>query len=185
MIEFKDECLKKGIGINCRTKAQDEALRKWAHIKGKKWSSGKSYLEHTEWGIYKENTCYDLITGTYGHKDHYEPSNYKILSYEEAIKPQLKFGDWCYVSGESEEKALERKVKRIYLANIGGEFPHIVVAPDDNDKFTSGDYRGGLFWLYAVPIPEEPEVTDITTTPEYTMSELTEKIGHKFKLIIE
>lgn len=185
MIEFKDECLKKGIGINCRTKAQDEALRKWAHIKGKKWSSGKSYLEHTEWGIYKENTCYDLITGSFGHKDHYEPSNYKILSYEEAIKPQLKFGDWCYVNDISEERAIELGQKSIYLANVGGAYPHIAVTTIDEGLFPDGDY-GNIRWKYAVPIPEESEITDITaTTPEYTMAELTEKLGHKFKLIIE
>jgi hypothetical protein len=135
--------------------------------------------------MYCENTVYLLYNGSYTSLpsckgDNGVESILTILSYEDALlkeeKAIMKKGDWVYVSGASEESARMHKIKRILLANVGGKSPFICVSEDNQDCYPNGAYRS-VDWKYAVPIPEED------TIPEMTMEEVVEKVGYNFKLV--
>lgn len=179
MIKFKEEILKKGVVVHCRSEEQAINLLKWADSLGYKWKNGGSYLSDTYWRCYKSSAAYEIKYGYFGPIEFFEDEEgYKILSYEEALLKEviMKKGDSVYVSDESVKDALKKKKKRIYLSNVGGETPHICVAIAHEHLYPDGDYQTHK-WKYAVPIPKEELV------PEYTMEELTEKLGHEFKLV--
>ena len=50
--------IKQGMIINCKTELEAKELLGYLHEKGYKWAVGSSLEEKTEWGIYKELTCY-------------------------------------------------------------------------------------------------------------------------------
>ena len=65
-MEFNQELLTNGVGVNCRSEEQAEALLKWADANGKKWCTNQSYIEGTHWNVHKEETIYYIAKGTYG-----------------------------------------------------------------------------------------------------------------------
>ena len=81
MMEFNQELLTNGVGVNCRSEEQAEALLKWADANGKKWCTNQSYIEGTHWNVHKEETIYYIAKGTYGSIS--LGTNY--TSFEEAI----------------------------------------------------------------------------------------------------
>ena len=85
---------------------------------------------------------------------------------------ELKRGDWVYVSDESEEDALCCKLKRQYLANVGGVTPHITKNTDE----TMGDEYSSLSWRYAVPVP---------IVKKMTISEVCKELGYDIEIVKE
>lgn len=76
--------LKENTVVNCVTEEQARSLLKEAHEKGLKWCRGNSYLEKNHWSLCKENTCYDLLDGSFDSID-YCKENYTILTYVEVL----------------------------------------------------------------------------------------------------
>lgn len=71
--------------VHCDTEEKGLELCKWADSKGLKWISGMSYLTMSNWGEYKNDTCYFLYQGEYCRKDFYKQEGYTILKYEDIV----------------------------------------------------------------------------------------------------
>ena len=70
--------------INCRTSEEADKLIDILHNEGYKWSSGRTYLDHTHrWNIYQEETCYEPYSGYYGRLDYYEAEGYEIFNFSD------------------------------------------------------------------------------------------------------
>ena len=91
-------------------------------------------------------------------------------------KPEYKT---VYVSDISLEDALEYKEERILITTLPWKaiYKHVVVEDVSTEAFKEWDMYYTENYTYIADIPEE------TTTPEYTMEELQEKLGENFKLI--
>lgn len=60
MKNFNWEKFKKGyINIHCDTEEKANDFLKECHNKGITWNGGSNLLDHNNWDMYKENTCYD------------------------------------------------------------------------------------------------------------------------------
>ena len=81
--EFKNN--RNYIVVHCKTEEDANDFCKQMHEHQMKWCSGKSYLNYTNWKVYKQETCYSNH-GTYGTVDCYETNhfnNYIILEYSD------------------------------------------------------------------------------------------------------
>ena len=92
--EFKDADNK--IAVHCKTKKEAVDFCKQMHEHGMKWNGGFSYLDYTNYRIYREGTCY-IAKGEYCFKNYYEKMGYTILEWsdymqEEFTKSDLKDG---------------------------------------------------------------------------------------------
>ena len=67
--------------IHCDTEEKANKLLKAFDKLGKKWSSGRSYLDCDYYIIYKQNTCYSNI-GEYAPYDWYEKNGYIIFEFD-------------------------------------------------------------------------------------------------------
>lgn len=67
---------------------------------------------------------------------------------------ELKEGDWCYVSSESEADALEKKEKRVFLHKLPWLIPYKYLILDRYYTDFLSWYQYSR-WEYAVPIPKE------------------------------
>lgn len=100
VVEFDyDKIMREKVAINCKTEEQAKNLLKWADSKGLTWSSGISYLEKTDWYVYREYNCYDLFSGVVGLcTTAPEDFGYRILSYKEALlksEPSFTYPIYC------------------------------------------------------------------------------------------
>ena len=51
---------------HCKTEESAKKLLLSAHEQGFQWANGHSFRDSpAEWGIYKENTCYDIHKGKF------------------------------------------------------------------------------------------------------------------------
>lgn len=55
----------RGVAYHCPTNEIAKSVLAKAHKDGHCWADNTSFLDTTEWGIYKENTCYDLKRGKF------------------------------------------------------------------------------------------------------------------------
>lgn len=82
--DFKDENNK--IAVHCKTEEEAKDFCKKMHEHGMKWCSHTdSYIERTNWHIYKEETCYSN-SGCYCNKDYYIENDCKILEWSDYMK---------------------------------------------------------------------------------------------------
>lgn len=65
--------------IHTQKEEQAKELCKRFDTLGRKWRSGKSYLENNYWKIYKGKTCYCPHNRTYGDTEFYKNSEYEII----------------------------------------------------------------------------------------------------------
>jgi hypothetical protein len=68
--------LKENEVVHCPTEREAEAICLLMHNAGFNWSSGKSFLEDTYWGKFKENTCYSPTTRLYNNLKDYKVNNF-------------------------------------------------------------------------------------------------------------
>ena len=92
--EFKNKDNK--IAVHCKTEEEAVDFCKQMHEHGMKWNGGFSYLDYTNYRIYREGTCY-IAKGEYCFKNYYEKRGYTILEWsdymqEEFTKSDLKDG---------------------------------------------------------------------------------------------
>lgn len=66
----------------------------------------------------------------------------------------------------------QEKSLRIYLANVGGEYPHVVVAVETEQLYPDGDYLS-VEYKHAEPMPQ-PE--------EMTLEEVCKELGRDIKI---
>jgi len=85
-IKFNKSILEYDIPVNCTTNEQAVALTTWAHNNGKKWASGKSYKDCTDWEDYNTATVYLVNKGTHSGISTHNHHNENIWSYQDALK---------------------------------------------------------------------------------------------------
>ena len=94
---------------------------------GRKWNSGDSYKDHTNFSFYKENTCYNFNEGAFCDKEYYQHFNYEILEFKDFDWPEIKeegkggflneIEEFLAIANEGlgiTQKALE-KIKEAYI----------------------------------------------------------------------
>lgn len=81
--EFKD--VNNRIAVHCKTEDEAKDFCKKMHEHGLRWCHTDSYIERTNWHIYKEKTCYSN-SGRYCNKDYYIENDFKILEWSDYMK---------------------------------------------------------------------------------------------------
>ena len=155
----------------------------------KDWDDIQCEIEWTfiEWKITIENgnifICQDK-------KDWDRCNDRKWYEYSWIIEEKVEFNDlskirldnlileWeeVYVSNSSIESALKDKNKRIFLYKTpwNKDYPFMVVIKDSMEEYKSWNDYLTTFYKY---------ITKVKEIKEYTMEELTEKLGEKFKIV--
>lgn len=105
------------------------------------------------------NKIYMASTSSPGFWHSSNTTNLPTQSVKDFSPPQLKRGDYVYVSDNSIEHALKSKNKRIFMAEIkGANFPYICIDGGDEKKFQTNQKFGTSKWIHAVKVPEVKEV---------------------------
>ena len=101
----------------------------------------------------------------------YNNTNLPTQSVKDFLQPQLKRGDYVYISDISITHALSNKTKRIFIAYIeGARTPYICVDITDEENFKTNKPFSVTGWKYAVKVPEVKQV-------EMSIKEIEEKLG--------
>lgn len=88
--EFKNKDNK--IAVNCKTEEEAKDFCKQMHEHGMKWNGGFSYLDYTNYRIYRERTCY-IAKGEYCFKNYYEKGGYTILEWSDYMQKEFTKSD--------------------------------------------------------------------------------------------
>lgn len=86
--DFKDENNK--IAVHCKTEEEAKDFCKKMHEHGMKWNTGRTYLECTNYNVFKTKTCYSGY-GTYSSYVFYEKrEGHTILEWSDYMKEFTK-----------------------------------------------------------------------------------------------
>ena len=88
--EFKNKDNK--IAVNCKTEEEAKDFCRQMHEHGMKWNGGSSYLDYTNYRIYREGTCY-IAKGEYCFKNYYEKEGYTILEWSDYMQKEFTKAD--------------------------------------------------------------------------------------------
>ena len=88
--EFKNKDNK--IAVHCKTEEEAVDFCKQMHEHGMKWNGGFSYLDYTNYRIYRERTCY-IAKGEYCFKNYYEKRGYTILEWSDYMQKNFTKSD--------------------------------------------------------------------------------------------
>ena len=98
--------------IHCKTEEEAVALCKIMDDAGLEWAGGSSYIDKTQWNLYKEDTCYMPQSGQYG-SIQYCTKNFNIV-YEASE---------FITSTATEKKYCRFKTEAEFLAEFGTGTP--------------------------------------------------------------
>lgn len=88
--EFKDKDNK--IAVHCKTEEEAIDFCKQMHEHGMKWSTGKSYMEKTNYKEYEERTCY-TGEGMFSSYRYYNSEGYEILEWSDYMDKEFTKAD--------------------------------------------------------------------------------------------
>ena len=71
--------------MRCKTEEEANIFLEYLDSLGLKWRGGRSYLDKNNWREYREDTCYNFASGTYGDKDYFVNDGYEILECKNFI----------------------------------------------------------------------------------------------------
>lgn len=71
------------VAMHCDTKEKARIFCEYLHRLGLTWASGTSYLKHTGWSKYKNNTCYNFKKCQYSSICWYIDNGYGILEFDD------------------------------------------------------------------------------------------------------
>lgn len=80
------------IAVHCKTEEEAVDFCKQMHEHGMKWNGGFSYLDYTNYRIYREGTCY-IAKGGYCFKNYYEKRGYTILEWSDYMQKEFTKAD--------------------------------------------------------------------------------------------
>ena len=134
--EFKNKDNK--IAVHCKTEEEAVGFCKQMHEHGMKWNGGFSYLDYTNYRIYRERTCY-IAKGEYCFKNYYEKKGYTILEWSDYMNKEFTKADL------RDGMVVEQRNGNMYLVLAGmavrkGEYYSIVGYTDD---LKWAGYKGG------------------------------------------
>lgn len=111
--EFKNKDNK--IAVHCKTEEEAVGFCKQMHEHGMKWNGGFSYLDYTNYRIYREGTCY-IAKGEYCFKNYYEKKGYTILEWSDYMQKEFTKED--LKSGMAVEYKCKSYGKRMVVGNM-------------------------------------------------------------------
>lgn len=84
--------------MHCKTEKEAIDFCNYLHSIGKKWCSGGTYVERTNWHFYGKHTVYCFNDGSYCDTDYAKRNHYTILKWSDFMngtftKADLKTGD--------------------------------------------------------------------------------------------
>lgn len=88
--EFKNT--KNKIAVHCRTEEEAVDFCKRMHEHGKKWCTGGSYMEKTNYEEYKGETCY-VGFGMFSSYRYYNSEGYEILEWSDYMQKEFTKAD--------------------------------------------------------------------------------------------
>lgn len=88
--EFKNEENK--IAVHCKTEEEAKDFCKRMHEHGMKWSSGKSYMEKTNYKEHEGETCY-VGFGMFSSYRYYNSEGYEILEWSDYMNKEFTKAD--------------------------------------------------------------------------------------------
>ena len=88
--EFKNKDNK--IAVHCKTEEEEKDFCKRMHEHGMKWSTGKSYMEKTNYEEYKGETCY-IRFGMFSSYRYYNSEGYEILEWSDYMQKEFTKSD--------------------------------------------------------------------------------------------
>lgn len=105
-MKFNIEAYRNGhFAMHCKTEAEARDFCNYLHSIGRRWSTGASYLEETNYRYYGNNTCYNVNSGCYCGMNYYLREGFQILEWSDFMnespikrtkpfkKANLKTGD--------------------------------------------------------------------------------------------
>lgn len=75
--------VKTSVCMNCRTKDEAEIFLEYLHSCGKRWSAGESYCNKNYYSVYRDETCYFFLDGTYSSLRWAKDENCEILYFSD------------------------------------------------------------------------------------------------------
>lgn len=86
------------VAMHCKTEQEAIDFCNYMYNHGKKWTSGRSYKEDTNYIYYHSETCYCFNNGTYDKREYLIKEGFKILEWNDYMnkpftKSDLKNGD--------------------------------------------------------------------------------------------
>lgn len=135
--EFKNKYNK--IAVNCKTEEEAKDFCKRMHEHGMKWNGGFSYLDYTNYRIYREGTCY-IAKGEYCFKNYYEKRGYTILEWSDYMQKEFTKSDL------KDGMVVEQRNGNRYLVLAGvavRECGHNEISRYTNNLKWCGTNRGG------------------------------------------
>ena len=117
------EAIKANTVIHCETEQEANRILGMAHELGYKWCTREGYKNNTEWNVYEDKMCYDLLEGTYSDCYYFKNKNYSIIpSTQIADLEEAKSSDWTPASEDIEamktEKASETQIGGNHYSNM-------------------------------------------------------------------
>lgn len=79
---------KENIVVHCKTEEEANDFCREMHKHGMRWNEGRSYLEKTEYYVFKEATCYSG-SGNYCYYDYYKRIGYIILEWSDYMRKEF------------------------------------------------------------------------------------------------
>lgn len=128
--EFKNKDNK--IAVHCKTEEEAKDFCRQMHGQGMKWRDGGSYLEHTEYGRYLDETCY-TGGGGFACCDFYASEGYKILEWSDYTNKEFTKADL------RDGMVVEQRDGGMYLVLAG-----MAVAKDGHNSIVG--YTDDLKW---------------------------------------
>ena len=148
--------------MHCKTEKEAEEFCKVLYDARRKWSTGSSYKDITNYGDNKTRTCYSFNHGNYGNFDYYERANYTILEWEdfmEFTKDDLKIG---YVV------QFENGAYAMFVNTLIG----LVFITQDGVFVKLTDYKGDLTTFSNTDIEESYSIVKVFGFSRLTMATL-------------
>jgi hypothetical protein len=84
--------------MHCKTEEEAKSFCKYLHNIGRRWCTGRSYLDQTSYICYGSDTAYNFNEGSYADVYYYRRNGYVILQWRDFMnatftKADLKTGD--------------------------------------------------------------------------------------------
>ena len=77
--------MEKEFVVHCPKEELSEKLMKLLDKNKKVWNGGESYLNSSKWGVYKENTCYNIKSGKFADIKFYRGRVITIIPVQEYL----------------------------------------------------------------------------------------------------
>ena len=117
------EAIKANTVIHCETEQEAERILKMAHELGYKWCTREGYKNNTEWNVYEDKMCYDLLEGAYSAYDYFKNKNYTIIpSTQIADLEEKKTTDWTpapeYIESMNKKASEKLPIDKVTTKNL-------------------------------------------------------------------